>query len=157
MQCFTLTPKWPPMLLDFNLLWFLIFDYLRCFWHRRLPYRSIFTSFASATQQKKYIYEHKADFYFNKVPLHAAVCFLFPLFGQSKVFCRSCHYLWRTAVWLSWSLSKTRTVCEWFPVCLFGCVSFCFSVYGLRLAYDIQWRGWGRDTEETLCIWRIGE
>lgn len=23
MQCFTLTPKWPPMLLDFNLLWFL--------------------------------------------------------------------------------------------------------------------------------------
>lgn len=83
MQCFTLTPKWPRMLLDFNLLWFLILCVV--FDTGRLLCRSIFTSFAPATQQKKYIYiyEHKADFYFNKVPLHAAVFFLFPLFGQS--------------------------------------------------------------------------
>lgn len=87
MQCFTLTPKWPRMLLDFNLLWFLILCIV--FDTGRLLCRSIFTSFAPATQQKKYIYIYmnikpgEADFYFNKVPLHAAVFFLFPLFGQS--------------------------------------------------------------------------
>lgn len=145
MQCFTLTPKWPRMLLDFNLLWFLILCIV--FDTGRLLYRSIFTSFAPATQQKKYIY-----IYMNIKPIFTSTrCHFMLLFSSSflfldKAFCRSCHYLWRAAVWLSWSLPMTHTVCEWFPVCFFGCVSFCFPVFG--------WRYLKGYTVERLRTWR---
>lgn len=70
----------------------------------------------------KSIYEHKADFYFNKVPLHAAV---FPLFWtEQSILQKLWLFMLSRRLNLCWT---THAVCECFgfPVCFFSCVS-CF-------------------------------
>lgn len=77
-----------------------------------------------------YIYEHKADFYFNKVPLHAAV---FPLFSHRR---KHLQVVW---LFMLTTESESPEVCRWLMSCAcvnvfwvsqpaFSVGSLCFSL-----------------------------
>lgn len=147
------TPKWPLMLLDFNLFLcidfrpkasLLLYFYIFCTCNiTDCPTLEIY-KYIYKCIKSIYIYEHKADFYFNKVPLHAAV---FPLFfPQKEAFAGSVIIYVDHRVWISWSLSLTHVVCVCecflgFPACFFSWVFV--SLLGLHYLQDTYWRGWG--------------